>query len=132
MTVSTIEAIIHAKIEDVWQLVTQLENSEWRSDIDRIDIIKEGKSFIEYTPTGYPTHFAVTKFQPPNFYSFTMNNDNMKGTWQGVMIAKGNCTQLKFTEEVYAKKIFLRPFVKFYLAKQQKQYVQDLKKYLEK
>ncbi len=132
MTLSTIEVMIDAKIEDVWQVVTQLENVTWRSDISRIELLNEGTEFVEYTMDGYPTHFTITEFQPPTDYAFTMNNDNMSGKWRGTLTKRGEQTQAVFTEEVYAKKLFLKPFVKRYLAKQQKQYMQDLKRHLEK
>ena len=131
MTLSTIEVVINARIEEVWKAVTDLENANWRSDIDRIEILDDGKAFVEYTTSGYPTHFTITAFQPPNTYSFTMDNTNMNGKWWGALTEKGDQTQAKFTEEVYAKKVFLKPFVKMYLTKQQKNYMEDLKSYLE-
>ena len=60
-----------------------------------------------------------------------MKNSNMKGHWIGVFIDKGNETQIDFTENVIPKKWFMKPFVKTYLKKQQKQFVLDLKKALE-
>lgn len=131
MTLSTIEVVIDARIEDVWQVITQLENVTWRSDISRIEVLKDGREFVEYTTDGYATHFTITKFQPPTDYAFSMNNDNMSGEWRGTLTEKRNQTQAVFTEEVYAKKVILKPFVKLYLAKQQKQYMQDLKRYME-
>ena len=53
------------------------------------------------------------------------------GHWIGVFIDKGNETQIDFTENVIPKKWFMKPFVKTYLKKQQKQFVLDLKKALE-
>ena len=40
-------------------------------------------------------------------------------------------TEIDFTENVIPKKCFMKPFVKTYLKKQQKQFVMDLKKALE-
>ena len=40
-------------------------------------------------------------------------------------------TEIDFTENVIPKKWFMKPFVKTYLKKQQKQFVLDLKKALE-
>ena len=37
-------------------------------------------------------------------------------------------TEIDFTEQVTAKKIFMKPFIKSYLKKQQAQFVADLKK----
>ena len=55
----------------------------------------------------------------------------MKGHWIGIFTTKGNETQIDFTENVTPKKWFMKPFVKTYLKKQQKQFVLDLKKTLE-
>ena len=60
-----------------------------------------------------------------------MENSNMAGHWIGVFMAKGNKTQVDFTENVIPKKWFMKPFVKSYLRKHQKQFVLDLKKALE-
>lgn len=40
---------------------------------------------------------------------------------------KGNETEIDFTECVEAKKIFMKPFVKLYLKKQQAQFVADMR-----
>lgn len=45
---------------------------------------------------------------------------------------KDGQTEIDFTEEVTAKKLVLKPFVKGFLKKQQELYVSDLKKVLEK
>ena len=39
-------------------------------------------------------------------------------------------TEIDFTETVTAKKLFMRPFVKTFLKKQQAQYIADLRKAL--
>lgn len=59
-----------------------------------------------------------------------MENSNMRGHWTGRFVAIGNETEIDFTEQVAAKKFFLRPFVKGYLKKQQAQFVADLKAFL--
>lgn len=53
-----------------------------------------------------------------------MKNSNRKGHWA----SKGDKTEIDFTECVKAKKCFRKPFVKYYLKKQQAQFVTDLKK----
>ena len=57
-----------------------------------------------------------------------MENSNMKGHWVGIFTSKDNETEIDFTEYVTVKKIFMKPFVKSYLKKQQAQFVTDLKK----
>lgn len=59
-----------------------------------------------------------------------MENDNMTGHWIGAFTQKGEKTEIDFTENVVAKKVFMKPFVKAYLKKQQAQYVSDLRKTL--
>lgn len=41
MAVSNIKASFPRKVEDVWSVVTSLENYQWRSDLSKIEIISE-------------------------------------------------------------------------------------------
>lgn len=131
MAVSNIKAIFQSDIQEVWEIVTSRENYSWRSDLGKIEIINENQ-FIEYTKDGYATTFSVTKEEPYECWEFDMENDNMKGHWTGIFVQKGDRTEIEFTEDVTAKKLFLKPFVKLYLKKQQKLYVRDLTKALKK
>ena len=54
----------------------------------------------------------------------------MKGHWTGVFTSNGNETVVEFSENVVAKKWFMKPFVKSYLKKQQARFINDLKKKL--
>lgn len=130
MAVSNINAIINKDIHKVWDIVFAVEKySEWRSDLSKTEIINE-KQFIEYTKDGYATTFSITTIEPYKRWEFDMENSNMSGHWIGVFTAKGNETQIDFTENVTPKKWIMKPFVKIYLKKQQEQFVLDLKKYL--
>lgn len=60
-----------------------------------------------------------------------MENSNMKGHWIGVFSEENGKTEIDFTEDVIAKKMMMKPFVKSFLKKQQEQYITDLKKALE-
>ena len=86
------------------------------------------KKFIEYTKDGYPTTFTVTLVEPYRRWEFDMENSNMTGHWTGIFTAKGDETEIDFTEQVKAKKWLLKPFVKSYLRKQQTQFVADIMK----
>lgn len=129
MTVANIKAIINSDIQKVWEVVTSLENYSWRSDLNKIEIINENQ-FIEYTKEGYATTFTVTAKEPCKRWEFNIENDNIKGHWIGVFTNKNGQTEVNFTEEVIAKKIIMKPFVKLYLKKQQGLYIADLKKVL--
>lgn len=61
-----------------------------------------------------------------------MENSNMKGHWIGIFTSIDDKTEIDFTEQVTAKKFYMKPFVKSYLKKQQTQFVMDLKRILEK
>lgn len=130
MAISTINAVINCDIQKVWEIVTSLEHYAWRSDLSKIEIINEDQ-FIEYTKGGYATMFTVTKCDEKSRWEFDMDNSNMYGHWIGIFEEKDGTTEIDFTEEVYAKKFIMKPFVKAFLKKQQEQYVSDLKKVAE-
>ena len=129
MAVSTIKATFKCNIQRIWDTVTSLEDYAWRSDLSKIEIVDENH-FIEYTKEGYATNFTVTAKEPYKHWEFDMENDNVKGHWIGVFTQKGEETEIDFTEDVTAKKFFMKPFVKVYLKKQQAQYISDLQKVL--
>lgn len=129
MAVSNITATFPCDVQKVWEAVTSLKNYSWRSDLSKIEIINENQ-FIEYTKEGYATNFTITEKDTYKCLKFDMENDNMKGYWIGIFTAKDGQTEINFTEDVIAKKIFIKPFVKTYLKKQQALYISDLKKAL--
>lgn len=130
MAISNIKASFTSKVEDVWNVVTSLENYQWRSDLSKIEIINENQ-FVEYTKDGYPTTFTITASKPCKRWEFDMENDNMKGHWTGIFTEKDGQTEIYFTEDVTAKKLVMKPFVKAFLKKQQALYVSDLEKALQ-
>lgn len=132
MAIVNMRAELESDIEKVWKMVTSLEEYSWRSDLHKIQVLETGRKFIEYDKGGYETTFIITKFEEQKRYEFDLENDNMKGHWTGIF-AKGlqdGSTVIDFTEEIIAKKITLKPFVKGFLKKQQQQYLIDLKKAL--
>lgn len=128
MATSNIKTTIGSDIHKVWETVLAVEKySDWRSDLSKTEIIN-GKQFIEYTKKGYVTTFTITALESYKRWEFDMENANIKGHWVGIFTSGGNETQIEFTEDVIPKKWFMKPFVKFYLKKQQTQFVLDLKK----
>ena len=125
------ESVISVLYKKVWDTVTSLDQYEWRSDLSKIEIINE-KQFVEYTKDGFATTFTITVSEPCKRWEFNMENSNMKGHWIGIFSEKDGQTEIDFTEDVTAKKLILRPFVKGFLKKQQELYVSDLKKAKEK
>ena len=86
---------------------------------------------IEYTKEGSPTTFTITATEIYKRWEFDVENSNMRGHWVGTFCEIDGHTEIDFTEDVTAKKWFMKPFVKLFLKKQQSQYITDLKKALQ-
>ena len=131
MVTANIKGSFSCGLEETWNVVASLEDYEWRSGLEKIEILEAGKKFIEHTVDGYQTTFTITAFEPFSRYEFDMENSNMSGHWTGIFSTKGGKTYIDFTEEVTAKKWWLKPLVGIYLRKQQAMYIEDLKRVLE-
>lgn len=130
MATSNITADFPYNIDTVWNVITSVENYTWRSDLSKTEVLNENQ-FIEYTKEGYATTFTTTVKNKYMRWEFDMENSNMTGHWTGVFhIKSGEETEIDITEEVTAKKVFMKPFIKFYLKKQQAQFIADLRKAL--
>lgn len=129
MAVTTIKAVFQCDVQKVWDVVTSLENYSWRSDLSKIEVLND-KQFIEYTKDGFATKFTITATEPNKLWKFDMDNKNIQGHWTGTFSQSNGTTEITFTEDVTAKKMIMKPFVKAFLKKQQKLYVEDLKKAL--
>lgn len=130
MAVSNIKAVLQCDVKKVWDTVTSLEKYQWRSDLSKIEVISETQ-FVEYTKDGFATTFTITVSEPYKRWEFDIENDNMTGHWSGIFTEKDGRTEIDFTENVTAKKLIMKPFVKAFLRKQQNQYVSDLKNALQ-
>ena len=128
---ATSKVIVHfpCPVEQVWQTVTDLTHTVWRSDLSRVKIL-DGTHFVEHTKSGYATNFTITACEPPRFWAFTMENGNMSGSWEGVFEASEGSTRFHCIETVNAKHWWMRPLVPSYLKRQQKRYLDDLRKEL--
>ena len=129
MPTSKVTAHFPCPVEKIWQTVTDLTHTAWRSDIARVDILDENR-FVEHTKSGYATYFTVTACEPPRRWAFTMENGNMSGSWEGSFEAVRDGAILTCTETVTAKHWWMRPFVSTYLKRQQKLYMDDLRRKL--
>lgn len=129
MAISKVTAHFACPVEQVWQTVTDLMNTAWRSDLARVEVLDEAR-FVEHTKSGYATDFTVTACEPLRCWAFTMENSNMSGSWEGIFESAEGGTRLTCTEIVNAKHWWMRPFVPGYLKRQQKLYLDDLRKEL--
>lgn len=128
---ATSKVIVHfpCPVEQVWQVVTDLTRTAWRSDLARVEVLDE-THFVEHTKSGYATNFTVTACDTSRRWAFTMENGNMSGAWEGIFETAEGGTQLTCTETVYAKHWWMHPFVPGYLKRQQNQYLNDLRRQL--
>ena len=129
MPTSKVTVHFPCPVDRVWQVVTDLTNTAWRSDLTRVEVLDE-THFVEHTKSGYATNFTVTACQPLYRWAFAMANGNMSGAWEGIFEAAESGTRLHCTETVNAKRWWMRPFVPGYLKRQQKLYLNDLRKEL--
>ena len=130
MIKANIKANFRSDISKVWNVVTDLNNYTWRSDLSEIELLEQGKKFVEYTKSGYPTTFTITNFEPMKRYEFDLENGNLKGHWIGIFETTPAGTVIDFTEVVEIKKPVLKLLASIYLKKQQKRYIVDLRKVL--
>ena len=131
MPTSRVTVHFPCPVERVWQVVTDLTNTAWRSDLARVEVLDE-THFVEHTKSGYATRFTITACEPLRRWAFTMANGNMSGSWEGIFELAEGGTQLTCTETVNAKHWWMRPFVPSYLKRQQRLYLDDLRGELQK
>ena len=142
MATSRVTEYFPCPVERVWQVVTDLSHTAWRSDLKQVEVLDE-THFVEYTKSGYATNFTITVWEPfrrwaftmengNRRWAFTMENGNMSGSWEGVFESAEDGAQLHCTETVNAKHWWLHPFVPGYLKRQQRLYLDDLRRELQK
>ena len=131
MAISKVTEYFSFPVERVWQVVTDLACTAWRSDLKEVEVLDE-THFVEHTKRGYATNFTVTACEPPRRWAFAMDNGNMSGAWEGIFEAAEGGTRLHCTETVNAKHWWMRPFVPGYLKRQQRLYLDDLRRELQK
>lgn len=124
-----IKAIFHTDLEQVWRVVTDNTDYSWRSDLDRIEVVDD-TTFVEYTKDGFPTTFTITCKEEGKRYEFDMVNQNMQGHWTGIFQETEGGVEIDFTEDVKANHPLMNAFAGLYLKKQQKQYIEDLRRSL--
>ena len=116
----------------LWNIITDNANFAWRSDLSKIEII-DNTHFVEYTKKNFPTYFTIISKEKLKVYKFELKNENLKGKWTGIFkeLPNGNI-ELDFTEEIEVNSFIMKMLAKFYLKSQQKRYMRDLERELNK
>ncbi|PIH03467.1 hypothetical protein [Clostridium combesii] len=128
-----VTAYLQSDIKSVWNVVTNNNDYKWRSDIEKIEIINDGKEFIEYTSSGIATKFFITKKEEYSQYKFSMRNKMFAGFWTGHFSeTKNGGTKIVFVENIFIKNPIIKILSYFFmdLKKMQNTYILDLKKKL--
>ena len=128
MTVSNLKSVLPCDVHKAWSVVTTAsEYPRWRTDLSRVQILGP-EAFLEYTADGYVTKFTIVRAKPGQLWELEMDNANLYGRWVGRFRQRGLATVVDFTEYVSVKKVWMKPFVKGYLKKQQAQFITDLRR----
>ena len=132
MIKSNIKKEFNCDRDKLWDIITGNSNYLWRSDLSKIDVIDD-THFIEYTKNNYPTYFTITLKEKLKEYRFDLENTNLRGKWIGIFteLPNGN-TLLDFTEEIEVNNFIMKLLARVYLKNQQKRYIIDLEKELNK
>lgn len=131
MLTSKVTVRFPCPVERVWEVMTDRTNTAWRSHLARVEVLDE-THFVEYTKRGYATDFTVTACDPLCRWTFTMENGNMSRAWEGIFAATEGGAQLTCTETVHGKRWWMGPFVSGYLRRQQRWYLENLGRELQK
>lgn len=124
------KVILSADIQRVWEVIISFgDYVSWRSDLKKVDEVTD-KIFMETSKDDKRLMFYITQAEPYSLLCFDMKNDVIHGHWMGKLSKSEGKTVLEMTEEVYTKKLLLKPVLKGYLQKQQSLFIEDLKKTL--
>ena len=114
-------------IEKVFNVITNMKDCSWRSDLSKVECIDDGK-YIEYNRKNHPTKILVTEYLKNIQFEYDIQNEYYKGHWCGQFapLKDGGCVMylLFYFESVS----FLGKFIN--VDKFEKRYIEDLKKEL--
>ena len=127
--ICTMEERFPAPVETVWNLVTDLDHWQWRSDLKGLTITGPD-TFTEHGRDGFSTRFTITCRKANALWEFTLENENLTGTWRGEFRAVEDGTRVTFTERIQPRKWWMRLFARRDLQSQQRRYFEDLQRTL--
>ena len=107
-------------IEKVFNVITNMKDCSWRSDLSKVECIDDGK-YIEYNRKNHPTKILVTEYLKNIQFEYDIQNEYYKGHWCGQFapLKDGGCVMylLFYFESVsfLGKYINVDKFVKRYI-----------------
>ena len=121
-------------IKTIWELMTDIKDQKWRSNLTNIEIFDDGKHFIEHSFDGYATDYQVKVFEPYERIEINIENSYIEGSYLIIfgkvddLDTKENNkkTEMTFIYDVEAKLAVQKPFIKNYIEAQMLAYIKDL------
>ncbi|MBR4164103.1 MAG: SRPBCC family protein [Solobacterium sp.] len=129
MAEATMKIMLPYPVETVWQVVTDVRNYGWRSDVMHAKVINENQ-FVEVDREGIRTVYTVVDYATKRRWELDLDNDNVHGRWIATFEADGLHTVFSIEEELMAKKVIMKPFLKANVSKKVTTYMEDLKRVL--
>ena len=80
--ICTMEERFPAPVETVWNLVTDLDHWQWRSDLKGLTVTGPD-TFTEHGRDGFSTRFTITCRKANALWEFTLENENLTGRIPG-------------------------------------------------
>lgn len=84
MATSIMTAVFPCRVGELWSVVTNLEDTSWRSGRSRVEVLFENH-FAEYAKSGSAISFTVTAWVFPRRWAINTENGNMSGHWAGLI-----------------------------------------------
>ncbi len=120
-------AYFESDLKKIWDIVTDTNNTSWRSDITRTEASEE--EFTEYSGN-IQTKFKIIAKEPYRYYALEISNKNLSGRWDGIFSPDGGGSKLDITEEITVSSPAMKLLAGVYLRRQQRKYISDLKRAL--
>ena len=114
-------------VSQVWRVVTDVGQWQWRSDLERCERVDE-RNFVEYPRGGKPIRFTTVRRQEERLWEFSIDGESLEGCWRGVFVPAGSGCRLSFTEDVDVRGRFVPRWVaRLFLRSYQARYFGDLR-----
>lgn len=118
-------------IQTVWDVITNNEDYDWRSDVSKIEILDNGDSWIEYSSKDNSIiSFKVSKKNIAKEYCFSMENPIFTGQFESKFESSSpSGARIEFIESISIKNPLIKPlsYLFFNVQAFQDKYISDLK-----
>lgn len=123
--------IVEDTVAHVFNKVTDIKNTNWRSDLNVIKGIDEN-NFIEYSKKDYPTFYTILKNVKNKTYELEFTNNKVEGHITYTFKKEETKTNLSIMVDLTLVDAKFKMIVKQKLKKDWNKFVSDLQKLGEK